>query len=63
MFDRELRLVVTKDCNYNCVFCHEEAVKRKEKAVLDAGDYEYLFETCNEHLGWNEVTLTRTGNL
>lgn len=58
MFKRELRFVVTEDCNYNCTFCHKEGMKKYEKIKLTGDDFAYLFDFCKQELGWDEVTLT-----
>jgi len=58
MFKRELRLVVTELCNYNCVFCHKEGMKKYETTKLTAEDYGFLFERCKKEYGWDEITLT-----
>ena len=55
---RELRLIVTKDCNYQCYFCHHEGVKKELKSELNSSDYEYLFSICKEYFGWNDVSIT-----
>ncbi len=58
MFKRELRLVITENCNYNCTFCHKEGMKKIEKSKLTAEDYSFLFKTCKDNYNWDEVTLT-----
>lgn len=58
MFKRELRLVVTENCNYNCTFCHKEGMKKYEKPKLTPEDYAFLFKTCKDKYNWDEVTLT-----
>ncbi|MBR5228023.1 MAG: aminotransferase class V-fold PLP-dependent enzyme [Clostridia bacterium] len=58
MFKKELRLVITEDCNYNCVFCHKEGMKKYERPILTSDDYSYLFDICKKTFGWDEVTLT-----
>lgn len=58
MFKRELRLIITESCNYNCSFCHKEGLKKSERSVLDKDDYTYLFNICKENFNWDEVTIT-----
>lgn len=58
MFKKELRLVVTEDCNYDCEFCHKEGMKKYENSKLDSADYAYLFKICKENYNWDEVTIT-----
>ena len=56
--DKELRLIVTRNCNYNCYFCHGEGVDKGSNEVFDSKDYEFLVEFCKKKYGWNTVTLT-----
>lgn len=58
MFKKELRLILTEDCNYDCIFCHKEGMKKYEVAKLAPEDYSFLFEVCKETFNWDEVTLT-----
>lgn len=58
MFKKELRLVVTEDCNYNCEFCHKEGMKKYERSKLNCEDYAYLFKVCKDNYNWDEVTIT-----
>lgn len=58
MYKKELRLIVTEDCNYNCKFCHKEGMKKYEKSKLNSEDYAYLFKVCKEKYNWDEVTIT-----
>lgn len=58
MFKKELRLILTEDCNYDCIFCHKEGLKKYEVAKLAPEDYSFLFEVCKETFNWDEVTLT-----
>ncbi len=55
---RELRMIITQNCNYQCYFCHREGIKRDSKNELDSSDYEYLFSVCQEEFGWNDVSIT-----
>lgn len=55
---RELRMIITQNCNYNCYFCHREGIKRKCDSMLNSSDYEYLFSICKENFNWREVSLT-----
>lgn len=43
---KELRLVITRNCNYNCYFCHGEGVDQDVKDLLTAEDYAFLVKTC-----------------
>lgn len=55
---KELRLVLTRNCNYDCYFCHGEGMKKTVRDMLNADDYEFLVKFCKEEFGWNTVTLT-----
>lgn len=56
--EKELRLIITRACNYDCYFCHGEGVEKSCKSLLDAEDYEFLVGQCKKNFGWNSVTLT-----
>lgn len=55
---RELRIIITQNCNYQCYFCHREGVDRKSDSLLNSSDYEYLFSICQEEFNWNNVSIT-----
>ena len=55
---RELRMIITQNCNYECYFCHREGIERVCDSKFNSSDYEYLFSVCKEKYGWNEVSLT-----
>lgn len=55
---RELRLIVTQSCNYQCYFCHREGIEKDAKTLLNSSDYEYLFKICKKEFDWNEVSIT-----
>ena len=56
--NKELRLIITRACNYDCYFCHGEGVSKDCKSLLNSEDYEFLVKSCNQLFGWNTVTLT-----
>lgn len=56
--NKELRLVLTRACNYDCYFCHGEGVDKSAKNLMDSDDLQFLVSYCKKHLGWNTVTLT-----
>ena len=58
MNQRELRLLVTQNCNYNCGFCHKEGQLKLSKELLNSEDYGYLFKTYKEKFSCNTVTIT-----
>lgn len=58
---RELRFLITSDCNYACYFCHLEGMSRElisKKFKLLADDYAFIFEEFKKSTGCNTVTLT-----
>lgn len=55
---KELRLIITRRCNYDCYFCHGEGVIKNVKEELNIDDYKYLVEFCKKKYGWNTVTIT-----
>ena len=56
--DKELRLIITRKCNYDCYFCHGEGVEKNAKEEFNSDDYEYLVDFCKRKYGWNTVTIT-----
>jgi molybdenum cofactor biosynthesis enzyme MoaA len=46
--NKELRLVITRNCNFNCYFCHGEGVEIGTKNLFDAEDYKFLVNFCKE---------------
>lgn len=55
---RELRMIITQNCNYQCYFCHREGIDRESKSILNNSDYEFLFSVCQEEYGWKDVSIT-----
>ena len=58
LFVKELRLLLTQSCNYDCVFCHQEGVHNLQSCLLKLDDYLFLYDTCEQHFGWTTVTLS-----
>ena len=56
--EKELRLIITRACNYDCYFCHGEGVDKSCNALLDSDDYKFLVEQCKKLFGWTSITLT-----
>lgn len=56
--NKELRLIVTRKCNFNCYFCHGEGVEKDKKEFLTCDDYTFLVKFCKDKYGWDTVTLT-----
>lgn len=56
--EKELRLIITRACNFDCYFCHGEGVSKTCNALLDSNDYKFLVEQCKKFFGWSSVTLT-----
>ncbi len=55
---RELRLITTQECPQACLYCHKEGMEGKEKNLLDASDYEFLFKVTYEQLRISRVTVS-----
>lgn len=58
MIKKDLRLVITRNCNYDCYFCHGEGVERGTKELLNADDYAFFSMFCKEKYGIDTVTIT-----
>lgn len=56
--DRDLRLLVTQKCCYQCLFCHGEGLQSNKNDGLNADDFGYLFEVTKNNFGIKTVTLT-----
>lgn len=56
--NKELRLLLTQKCNYDCVFCNHEQLNTKVENNLTVDDYVYLFTVCKNKLGWQNISLT-----
>ena len=56
--DKELRLIVSRRCNYDCYFCHGEGVEKGTEEVFSSDDYKFLVDFCKRKYGWDTVTLT-----
>lgn len=39
--NKELRLVITRNCNFDCYFCHGEGVEKGTKEMLTCDDYTF----------------------
>lgn len=55
---RELRIVLTPFCNYQCFFCHSESIAEQIALQLSPCDYEFLGEVARNYLGWATATIT-----
>lgn len=58
---RELRLIITSDCNYNCYFCHLEGINRKNidyTKLLNSEDYGFLFNVFRDNYNNSNITIT-----
>jgi len=56
--NKELRLILTQNCNYQCFFCHKEGIKEKSEDKLTVEDYVYLYNACKDEFGWQTVSLS-----
>lgn len=55
---RDLRYVLTQQCNYHCQFCHKEWCDGTEQVLLTPDDCTFLFSTAYDCLWINKVTLS-----
>lgn len=56
---KDVRFLVTNNCNYNCYFCHHEGVEAERKRnELSVENYVTLFKAYSEIEEWNSVTLS-----
>ena len=55
---RELRIVLTPFCNYNCFFCHSESIAEQIALQLNPSDYEFMTRVAKDYLGWETATIT-----
>lgn len=58
MNQRDLRLILTKNCNYRCTFCHNEGVKHNIFKVLTNEDYVFLYDNVKQNHDIEWITLT-----
>jgi cyclic pyranopterin phosphate synthase len=58
MNNKELRLLLTSDCNFDCRFCHKEGLHKKSEIKMTLDDYIYLYKVCKDNFGWTSITLT-----
>ncbi len=56
--NRELRMVVTQSCNYNCYFCHGEGLQTKQKDNFTPEDYGFLYLVGKKYFGFEKTTLS-----
>lgn len=56
--NKELRLIVSRKCNYDCYFCHGEGIEKTTEEIFNGDDYKYLVDFCKKKYGWNTVTIT-----
>ena len=49
--DKELRLIVSRRCNYDCYFCHGEWVEKGTEEVFSSDDYKFLVDFCKRKYG------------
>jgi cyclic pyranopterin phosphate synthase len=58
-FNKEIRYVITKNCSYNCEYCHAEGMRNKKffKENLTPEDYQFLFRVSKQ-FGINSVSLS-----
>lgn len=57
---RKARLLITRDCPYNCSYCHNEGMGKADNSgyELEVGDYTYLGSFLKEHFGLKVLSLS-----
>lgn len=59
---RKLRYTITRDCPFNCYYCHNEGMGKKtlrdQKEKLNSQDFLFLCQILKENFGLSQVTLT-----
>lgn len=55
---KELRIIYTQKCNYNCEFCHAEGVKTKIIETMDNEDIVKIYKFLNTNYSINSVHFT-----
>ncbi len=55
---REIRMVLTQECNYDCGFCHKEGLHGTEKPLLNSDDYRFIYNVWKKYFGLNSTTLS-----
>lgn len=62
MIFKSARFIVTRDCPYNCFYCHKEGIgkstKFDEEYALDSADFWFLAKTLINDHGLEKLTLT-----
>lgn len=58
MDERDLRLILTNECNYRCTFCHNEWIRHEILKTLNNEDYIFLYDVVKQKQKIWWVTLT-----
>lgn len=56
--EKEIRLLVTQDCNFRCEMCHGEGLQTEKEATMSPHDFAFVFKVGKEKLGMDTTTLT-----
>lgn len=56
--NKELRLITTKKCNYNCAFCHHEGIKCNIEEKLNSDDILSFYQFLNNTYDISSIHLT-----
>lgn len=41
-YTKSIRILITPNCNYNCIFCHNEGVNKYDKNIVSETDMEKM---------------------
>lgn len=55
---KEMRLLLTQDCNYDCAMCHGEGLQTEKETTLSPEDFAFIFRVGKEQFGMDTTSLT-----
>lgn len=58
MKNKNLRLILSQECTYNCEFCHKEGIKTKRENLMTPDDISFLYNILYNRYGIKNVQLT-----
>jgi GTP 3',8-cyclase len=59
-YKKEIRFTITNQCNYNCIFCHNEGMCKKDvfSNQPDINDYGFITDIATRCFGINKFVIT-----
>ena len=55
---KSIRFILTKECIYNCAFCHKEGLKKEYETKISSDNIQYIYTLANNQFGITKVNLT-----